>query len=211
MPNKSAKSSPEAVIARIAARQHGVITRAQLIAIGLLPSGISDRVAAGRLHRVHRGVYAVGHPSIGNEGRWIAAVLACGEGAVLSHRSAAELWRMLAVRQVNPSGREGPAPVDVTVPGDAGRRRRAGIRLHRSLSLSKAEVTRRAGISVTAPARTLADLRRVVPSKQFAAALRQASTSGSRPESESRPTTRAASSSQGFSASAAVTASHAPR
>lgn len=174
MPNKSANSGRDAAIARMAARQHGVVTRAQLIAVGILPSGISDRVSAGRLHRIHRGVYAVGHPNLCNEGRWIAAVLACGEGAVLSHRSAAELWRMLPVRQANPNGREGPAAVDVTVPGAGGRRRRAGIRLHRSLTLSPADVTRRAAIPVTTPARTLADLRRVVPSHRFAAALRQA-------------------------------------
>jgi predicted transcriptional regulator of viral defense system len=81
--------APDEVIGRIAARQHGVVTQAQLLASGLSPSGISRRVAAGRLTRIHRGVYAVGHPGLSQHGRWVAAVLACGEGAVLSHRSAA--------------------------------------------------------------------------------------------------------------------------
>lgn len=94
----------------------------------------------------------------------MAAVLACGPGVVLSHRSAAALWRL------------GPATrlVEVTIASDAGRKRRNGIRLHRSLTLSPADVTRRAGIPVTKPARTLTDLRRVLPSREFVAALRQA-------------------------------------
>ncbi|HSD24175.1 MAG TPA: type IV toxin-antitoxin system AbiEi family antitoxin domain-containing protein, partial [Solirubrobacterales bacterium] len=87
MPNKGAKG-PDFRVGQVAGRQHGVIKRSQLIAAGLLPSGISDRASAGRLHRIHRGVYAVGHPRLSNQGRWMGAVLACGEGAVLSHRSA---------------------------------------------------------------------------------------------------------------------------
>jgi very-short-patch-repair endonuclease len=172
MPNKGANSGREAAIARIAARQHGVVTRTQLLAAGLLPSGISDRVSAGRLHRIHRGVYAVGHPNIGNEGRWMAAVLTCGKGAVLSHRGAGALWGILRPRPEHDG--ESLGPVDVTVPGDGGRKRRGGIRLHRSTTLFPADVTRRAGIPVTKPARTLRDLRRTLPSRQFAAALRQA-------------------------------------
>jgi Transcriptional regulator, AbiEi antitoxin len=87
--------NPDHVIARIAARQHGVISYAQLLGAGLSPSGISRRVAMGRLHRIYRGVYAVGHRPVTREAKWIAAVLACGQGAALSHRAAAELWRML--------------------------------------------------------------------------------------------------------------------
>lgn len=148
-----------------------MITRAQLRTHGVLPSGISDRVSAGRLHRLHRGVYAVGHAALGNEGRWMAAVLACGEGAVLSHRSAAALWGFLPLERpgVGPRG-----PADVTVSGSSGRRKRNGIRLHRSRTLSTADVTVRSRIPVTKPARTLEDLRRVLPSKPFAAVLRQA-------------------------------------
>src|SRR5207247_11204601 len=86
---------PDAAIARIAARQHGVVTVGQLRAAGLDRNAVGRRLAAGRLHRVYRGVYAVGHAGLSDEGRWTAAVLACGEGAVLSHRSAAELLRLL--------------------------------------------------------------------------------------------------------------------
>lgn len=95
----------------------------------------------------------------------MAAVLACGEGAVLSHRSAAELWEIL---------RPTDGPVHVTVPGDAGRVRRSGLRIHRSSSLTPAEATRRDRIPVTRPARTIADLRRSEPESTVRAAVRQA-------------------------------------
>jgi predicted transcriptional regulator of viral defense system len=133
MPNKRANSRREAAIAHLAARQHGVVTTGQLLVAGVLRSGITGRVKSGRLHRIHRGVYAVGHPNIGSEGRWMAAVLACGDRAVLSHRSAAALWGIL------PFGQTGL--IDVTVRGDAGRRRRNGIRLHRSRVLSPVDLT----------------------------------------------------------------------
>jgi hypothetical protein len=123
----------DVAVARIAARQHGIITHSQLIAVGVPRSAISRRLAAGRLHRRHRGVYAVGHRALGNEGRWLAAVLACGEGAVLSHRSAAELWRLLDPK---------PGPVHVTLPTNAGRRQRNGLRIHRSPHLPNTATTR---------------------------------------------------------------------
>ena len=164
MRKESANRARDAAISRNAANQHGVVTAAQLRAAGLLPSRVADRLAAGRLHRVHRGVYAVGHANISNEGRWMAAVLAVGEGAVLSHRSAAALWRILPSAEVT----------EVTISGNAGRKRRPGMRIHRSRTLSSADLTRRAGIPVTKPARTLTDLRRVLPAEQYAAALRQA-------------------------------------
>jgi very-short-patch-repair endonuclease len=163
----------DALVAGIAARQHGVLSSQQLGACGIDPSAIKRRVTAGRLHRIHRGVYAVGHPNIGNEGRWMAAVLACGEGAVLSHRSAAALWGMLPAPRPG-EHMDSASPIDVTVAGDAGRASRNGIRLHRSGTLSPADLTRRAGIPVTRPARTLQDLRRILPSKHFARALREA-------------------------------------
>lgn len=94
----------------------------------------------------------------------MGAVLAAGDRAVLSHRSAAALWGILPPGQV----------IEVTVSGGGGRRRRQGIRLHRSLTLSQADSTRRAGIPVTKPARTLADLRRMLSAAGFAKALRQA-------------------------------------
>jgi len=170
MRKESANGGRDRLVARIAGNQHGVIAAWQLRDVGLVPSRVADRATAGHLHRIHRGVYAVGNPNIGKEGRWMAAVLACGEGAVLSHCSAAELWRILSPGGSNYNGR----PVDVTVSGDGGRKRRAGIRVHRSSTLSPADVTRRLGIPVTRPGRTLGDLRRTIPSKAFAGALRQA-------------------------------------
>jgi len=86
---------PDKMVARIAARQHGVITFGQLLGAGLSKGGVLRRERRGWLHRIHRGVYAVGHPSIGAEGRYMAAVLACGRGTTLSHRSAAGLWLLL--------------------------------------------------------------------------------------------------------------------
>ncbi len=160
---------PDRKIARIASRQHGVITIAQLGVAGIGRKGASARVRAGRLHRVHRGVYAVGHRRLGNEGRWMAAVLACGEGASLSHRSAAALWGFGAVTS---------APVDVSVPGRAGRARRTGINLHRPASLTPADVTARRGIPVTKPSRTLDDLRRIAPPAELRRAIREAEALG---------------------------------
>jgi very-short-patch-repair endonuclease len=95
----------------------------------------------------------------------MAAVLALGERAVLSHRSAAELWELLPVRQ---------GVVDVTVPTTAGREKRKGIRVHRSPSLPRTAITDRRRIAVTSPARTLADLRPTLAAEQYRKALRQA-------------------------------------
>jgi very-short-patch-repair endonuclease len=169
MPEEVTEGGRDAAIARLAARQHGVLTVRQLRDLGVSSSAIGDRVNTGRLHRVHRGVCAVGHPNIGNEGRWMAAVLACGDGAALSHSSAAQLWRMLPVP--SPAGAD-DLPVHVTVTGEG--KHRPGIRVHRSRTLSPADVTSRDGIPVTNPARTLADLRRTCPGRLFANALRQA-------------------------------------
>jgi hypothetical protein len=118
-----------------------------------------------RLHRVHRGVYALGHTGLSFEGRWMAAVLALGSEAVLSHRSAAMLWRMLE---------PGDGLVHVTLRGDNGRKRRRGIVIHRSSILSADATTVRTGIPVTNPNRTLADLRRGAPRGEYRRALRQA-------------------------------------
>ena len=81
--------SSDREMAVLATRQYGIVAGRQL---GLDAHAIRRRTAAGRLHRVHRGVYAVGHLGLGQEARWLAAVLACGDGALLSHRSAATLW-----------------------------------------------------------------------------------------------------------------------
>jgi very-short-patch-repair endonuclease len=133
-------------IAALAAIQHGVVARRQLLALGIGSDVIQDRRENGRLHTVHRGVYAVGHTVLSQRGRWMAAVLAAGPGAVLSHRSAAELHRMLDQRG---------GPVHVTI-GRA-RSQRRGIRLHGD-QLRRDEVMRVDGIPVTTPARTLLDL-----------------------------------------------------
>src|SRR6187200_3214926 len=125
MPNKS--DTPDAAAALIAARQHGVVTAKQLAAAGLGRTAISERVKRGRLHRIHRGVYAVGHRGLSLDGRFIAAVLACGEGAVLSHGSAAVLWELLKPLD---------GPVHVSVPTTNGLNQHRGIHLHRCPSLS---------------------------------------------------------------------------
>src|SRR5688572_18250078 len=90
------RANTDRIVGQLAARQHGVVTLAQLEEAGIGKRGASYRVQVGRLHRIHRGVYSVGHPRLSFEGRCMAAVLACGEAAVVSHRSAAALWRMLS-------------------------------------------------------------------------------------------------------------------
>jgi very-short-patch-repair endonuclease len=173
MRSKGDNRARDAMIARLAANQHGVMTTAQLMKAGLSTGRISERAAAGRLHRIHRGVYAVGYPRLSNEGTWMAAVLACGDRAVLSHRTAAELWGMRrARRQSGARGQVGP--IDVTIPGTAGRKTRERIALHRSSTLVASDCTRRDGIPVTTPARTLTDLRAVISPPELAAAWREA-------------------------------------
>jgi len=100
------------VMARIAFRQHGVISRAQLFALGFGRAFVRDGLRDGRLHRLHAGVYALGHRRLTQQGVWLAAVLACGEDAVLSHRSAAALWHLAYLEL----GR-----VDVLIPGRGSR------------------------------------------------------------------------------------------
>ena len=156
-------------VARIAARQHGVVSIHQLRDAGLSADAVLDRRRAGRLHRLHRGVYAVGHIAPSIERRWMAAVLAHGARAVLSHRSAAALWGLLSA---------GDAPVDVSIPKRSGRRAREGIRLHRSTSLQLDHVTRRRGIPATTPARTIADLRPLLSAPLLRRAIRQAGVLG---------------------------------
>ena len=132
--------------AEIARDQHGLITVRQLHEIGIGKSGIEKGVGSGRLHRLYRGVYAVGHRASTPERRWLAAVLACGDGAVLSHRCASTKQRI----------RDGVGPrVDVTTSG-AGRRR-DGIAVHRA-ALLPIEVTVEDAIPITSPARTMVDL-----------------------------------------------------
>lgn len=180
-------------LGEIAARQHGVVSLRQLEGLGLSRYAIAKRAKKGRLHRVHQGVYAVGHKGLGWHGRWMAAVLACGEGAVLSHGSAASLWGLL-----KPT--EGPS--HVSTPSTSGRTTRRGIHIHRCPSLrtpSPAEpspspscspgrggrrgrllTTHRHNIPTTTVERTIEDLRAssLIPPHLVRRAIRQAELNG---------------------------------
>src|SRR5436190_6478686 len=131
MGRNSAHPLIDAAIAELAGRQHGVVALEQLIEIGLTASGVRSRVERGRLHPVHRGVYSVGHPLLTAKGRMMAAVLACGPGAVLSHRAAADLHGL----RPSSAGR-----IDVTVTADRARRKRR-IAVHRSRTLLERDIT----------------------------------------------------------------------
>jgi hypothetical protein len=165
------RAKADALIAELAARQYGVVTVGQLRSVGVDKHRVRHRVRVGRLHSVHRGVYAVGHAALAVEGRWMAAVLACGGGAVLSHGSAAALWDFL---------RPIEGPIHVSVPTANGRGERLGIVVHRCSSLTLGECTRRKGIPVTNPARTIEDLRGSVPPQWVRRAIRQAQMQGRR-------------------------------
>jgi very-short-patch-repair endonuclease len=148
-----AQSAGDLEIAALAGAQYGVVAHAQLVERGLTRREIGGRVAAGRLQRLYRGVYAVGHRVLRVEGHWMAAVLACGEGAVLSHQTAPAVWELRRV---------GSGVIHVTVPGDPGRKQREGIRVHRSVTLTERDVTRVRGLPVTTVARTIIDLSRTL-------------------------------------------------
>jgi hypothetical protein len=150
-------------LAELAERQFGVVSVAQLRGLGLGERGVRHRVQVGRLRRLYRGVYAVGHGVLRREGRWMAAVLACGEGAALSHVSAAVHWELLASSAVL---------IDVTAP--RGRHGGAGIRLHRSRSLNARYATTHRGIPVTTIPRTLLDLAATVTPQRLERAIAQA-------------------------------------
>lgn len=163
--NSSGERSEDDVdraIARLAGRQHGRVARRQLVALGLSDDVIDYRLARSRLHVVYRGVYAVGHDVPTREGNWMAAVLAGGEGAVLSLRDAGSLWG------IRPSSRP---RIDVTTPRS--RRPRPGIQFHRS-PLPSDEVTTMDGIPVTTVPRTLFDLATVLRPRQLERALNEA-------------------------------------
>jgi predicted transcriptional regulator of viral defense system/very-short-patch-repair endonuclease len=137
----------ERYVQALAARQHGLITYEQLRAAGFSDAAIARRLALGRLHRIHRGVYAVGRRELSREGVFLAAVLAVGDDAVLSHFAAAALWECWTGRT---------DPVDVSVPRRA--RSRAGIRVHGVVDLPPVATTIRNGIPVTTLTRTIRDL-----------------------------------------------------
>jgi len=135
----------DVLVARLATRQAGVVGAAQLLALGLRPGAIKRRAQRGRLHRVHRGVYSVGHEALSDRGGMIAALLAAGPGAALSHRTAAHLWGLL------PSM---PPFVDVTLT-DRTPRQRPGLCIHRAAAL---DTGMRDGMRVTTPLQTIAQL-----------------------------------------------------
>ncbi len=161
--------TPDVLVARVAARQHGVVMTRQLLAAGLSRDAILWRVRTGRLHPVHRGVYAVGHAGLTDRGRWKAATLALGPRAVLSHRSAAELWELLS-----PNG----AAPHVSLAYPASPAKRANINIHRSRTLAPTRTTSRFNIPVTMPARTLADLARTATDATVRRATRAAEKRG---------------------------------
>jgi hypothetical protein len=150
-------------VAKRAARRWGVLSRAQLRALGVAPATVDYWVRAGRLAVVYRGVYAVGGVVLRAEGQRLAAVLACGPGAVLSHRSAAAQWDLLATTQER---------IDVMAP--ASRHGVPGIRLYRTRSLDAQDTTNHEGIPITTVHRTLLDLAATTRADQLENALAQA-------------------------------------
>jgi len=145
-----ARAHAERIIAELAGRQRGVVTASQLRAAGFDAQAVKRRLRSGRLHRLHRGVYLVGHRVAPEGAAELAAVLACGDGSAVSHPSAARLWRL-------PAFRERSGPIHVMVAGRAVRHR-PGIVVHRVRVLAPRDVRRVDGIPVTSPARTLLDL-----------------------------------------------------
>jgi very-short-patch-repair endonuclease len=138
-----------AEVLAVAASHHGVVTHAELLALGLDSDAIAHRVARGRLHRIKRGVYAVGHPRLPRLGEWSAAVLALGSEAHLFANTAASHWGIQS---------EGSRLIHVGVPRGGGRKRRTGIVVHRTRFLGEPFVTAHRGVQVTTPLKTLVDL-----------------------------------------------------
>jgi very-short-patch-repair endonuclease len=162
-------SSEHATIARLATAQHGVVSRAQLRHAGLTTAGIDNGVKSGRLLLVHRGVYAVGHRPASHQARAMAAVLACGPGAALSHRSAAALWQM---------GIRWRTPIEVSA---CSGHQIPGVMCHRCRAV---EATREFGVPVTTPVRTLLDLAGSIDDDALVRAANEARLAGRLPPDE---------------------------
>jgi predicted transcriptional regulator of viral defense system len=143
-------------VAALAASQHGVVTVRQLETLGFDAVAVHRRVKDGWLHSLYRGVYAVGHSSISMRGRYLAAVLACGPRAALSHRSAAHLWGLLP----------GPNRIEVTAP--RGRIAPRGLRMHVSRMMDEADFEMHDRIRITTVHRTLLDIAAVVSADALA-------------------------------------------
>jgi very-short-patch-repair endonuclease len=154
----------ERIIGAIAGPQDNIVTRAELLAAGVGRGAISHRLKTGAMHSRHRGVYLVGHAPPTPVGKARAAALACGEDAVASHRSAAEVWRLLA-----PADND----ADITVVGH-GAHPHAGIKIHRVRSIHRSELRDFRGLPVTSPARTICDLAATEPLNEVEYALQEA-------------------------------------
>jgi len=151
-------------IAALAGRQRGVVSRRQLAAEGLGRGAIDHRLKEGRLHTLYRGVYLLGHPAPMALAREQGALLACGIAALLSHRSAALVWRL----PVTP-----PRWVEITIVGRH-RAQRSGIQLYEVPALHPRDIRRHKGLRLTAPARTLLDLAAVIPKETLEQAVAEA-------------------------------------
>lgn len=159
------KAQPRGLdLARLARRQHGVVSIRQLQRLlGHSQDSVERLVASGRLHRLYQGVYAVGHTNLSLHGECLAAVLACSPGGLLSHYSASWLWGLSPTH---------PIPIHVTVPSP--RSRRPPVRLHRSRTLSVADRGLCEGIPVTSVARTLLDQAALVDGPRLRKLLKRA-------------------------------------
>lgn len=147
-------------LATLATRQDGVVSRDQLDSLGFSRSAISRWVATERLHRIHPGVYSVGHSALALDARLVAALLYAGDRAVLSHTTAAWLWRLIDAE---------PKRIHLAVPGR--RSSLPDVRVHRSRRI---EVVEHRGFRVTSVARTLVDLAAMLSYRELRRALSEA-------------------------------------
>jgi very-short-patch-repair endonuclease len=161
MHGKSTFRSVDDRIGRLAEGQHGVVSRRQLIEMGVDRGAVEDRISRGQLRRVQWGVYAVGHRPASRESRWIAAVLSAGPAAVLSHRSAGSLWRIFPSMSILP---EVTRATRIKV--------RPGLRGHTG-ALMPDEITCVDGIPVTTPPRTVLDVAAQSTTRQLERALNE--------------------------------------
>lgn len=153
----------------LAQKQHGVVERLQLRALGFTPDAIKHLVAAGFLHPLFRGVYAVGRPDVGQLGRWMGAVLSSGPGAALYCESAAALWRIRTKE---------PRTIEVVVAGAGGRRHRDGIVVRTCRWLEPHHLTKQRGIPVTTPIETVMALAERLSRRRLEAAINEADSLG---------------------------------
>jgi very-short-patch-repair endonuclease len=144
-------------LALLATEQHGIAARTQLLALGFTRNEVQKRIDQARLHRIHRGVYAVGHRKLTLKGIWMAAVLAVGADALLSHRAGLALWDLR---------RSESGVIDVTVPGSSGKPGPAGVRVHTTRGLRRDDAAGIDGIPVTSLAWTVVDYAAITDARQ---------------------------------------------